>query len=417
VPQHSARRIALTALRSWRKRKQFADVIVAKLLESENLSPQERAFALELFYGVLRNLTLLDFWTELLRPSSLDVDLKDVVRLGLYQLLSLNTAEHAGVYETVELAPARHRSVINGILRSAVRRKTELLEKSQTEPIEVRTSHPRFLIDRWQQNFGVAATEALAVWDNQPPPIYARINRLKISVDEFKSNYPQARAVANASNFFEFNAVPIEALKFGHCYVQDASTAIACELLDPKPGENILDACAAPGGKAGYLADLMNNRGAIVACDRESKRMAVLNENLERLGVTNGATVLCDWTAPKIADEIANHAPFDRILVDAPCTNTGVMRRRVDLRWRLRPGDVIRMQKRQLAIIRRVLALLKTNGVLVYSTCSLEPEENEKVIELLLAEMSMVRLETQKICLPFREGFDGAFAARLIKTA
>jgi 16S rRNA (cytosine967-C5)-methyltransferase len=223
--------------------------------------------------------------------------------------------------------------------------------------------------------------------------------------------------VLGHSNFVEFSSLPTNALNRGHCYVQDPSTVFACRLLDPLPGERILDACAAPGGKTTYIAELMKNRGQIAACDRESERLRVLEENIAKLGAQTVKTFLCDWQRDSIPVAMASAGPFDRILIDAPCSNTGVMRRRVDVRWRLKPADFVHMQKQQLEIIRKVFPLLKPNGVLVYSTCSLEPEENEEVVRRIVAELRVLRPEQEKYSLPFRDGFDGAFVARLIRGA
>jgi 16S rRNA (cytosine967-C5)-methyltransferase len=412
VPQISARGVALAALRTWRNKKLFADAIASEALSTSALSQADRAFALDLFYGVLRNLTLLDFWISELRSGRVDVDLRDLLRLGLYQVLIAKIAEHAAVNETVELASPRHRSIVNAILRSGAREREKLLANAGMQPLEVRTSHPKFLIERWQEQFGPEATRALCEWNNQPPPIYARINRLKLDRQSFLERYPEAKAHPHLENFVELRS-PIAALEAGDCYIQDPSTAIACELLEPQPGERILDACAAPGGKTSYIAELMQNRGLIVAADRDPRRLHLLQENLACLGANICKIPRQDWSNASIAKEILSQAPFDRILVDAPCSNTGVMRRRVDVRWRLQPGDLDRMHARQVEIVRAVAPLLKPNGILVYSTCSLEREENEQVVETLVREMSILRLEEQKTSLPFRDNFDGAFAARL----
>jgi 16S rRNA (cytosine967-C5)-methyltransferase len=218
-------------------------------------------------------------------------------------------------------------------------------------------------------------------------------------------------------DFVEFDVVPTAAISRGHCYIQDPSTAIACQILNPKPGEKILDACAAPGGKTGYIAQLMENRGPIVACDRDLERLEIVEENMTRLDVDIVHTFGHDWTCSHVPAEIASMAPFDRILIDAPCSNTGVMRRRVDARWRLQPADFLRMQQRQLEMIRALIALLGPEGVLVYSTCSLEPEENEQVVRQALTSAPILRLEEEKRSLPFRDGFDGAFAAKFVRSA
>jgi 16S rRNA (cytosine967-C5)-methyltransferase len=416
MAQLSARQIALAALRKWRRERRFADSIISRLFAKAELPVSNRAFALELFYGVLRNLLLLDFWIGCLRASRIDADLRDLLRLGLYQLLFLKTAEHAAVYETVELAPKRQRAVINGVLRAAVRQQDELRTRGNAQPLFVRTSHPQFLIARWQQHFGAEAAKELCRWNNAPPPIYGRINQLKIGRDDFLRKYSGSPALVHNPEFVEFHAWPTDALNLGRCYIQDPSTAIACELLDPQPGEKILDACAAPGGKTGYIAQLMKNRGVIVACDRDPERLRVLEFNTTQLGIQIIRSFRLDWTQGRIPKEIASIGPFDRILVDAPCTNTGVMRRRVDVRWRLRPKDFLRMPKKQFEIARAAIRLLKPGGVFVYSTCSLEPEENEELIGCLLNEFPGVRPAREESCLPFRDHFDGAFAARLTDT-
>lgn len=410
----SARFLALAALRDWRTAQQFADAILARLLRPTHLAPPDRAFLTELFYGVLRNRTLLDFWIDTLRSGHLDHDTRDLLRLGLYQLFLLQTPEHAAVFETVELASARARSLVNGVLRNALRAKGELLEKANTQNLSVQTSHPEFLVDRWRRNFGGENSAALCDWNNQPAPVYARINQLKINVDEFLSMHPDAERLAERENFVRLRSIPGDSLAAGYCYIQDPSTAAACSLLAPKPGERVLDACAAPGGKTAYLAELMKNDGFILACDRDQERIRALQDNLERLGVRIARCVQHDWAGGGLSpDDMA----FDRILVDAPCSNTGVMRRRVDLRWRLKAKEFLRMQEEQLRILRAIIPLLKTEGVLVYSTCSVEPEENEEVVTLMTREFPFLELCEQISLLPFHDGFDGAFAAKLARTA
>ncbi|RYD77323.1 MAG: RsmB/NOP family class I SAM-dependent RNA methyltransferase, partial [Verrucomicrobiaceae bacterium] len=208
--------------------------------------------------------------------------------------------------------------------------------------------------------------------------------------------------------------IPYSWITQGLCYVQDPSTLLACELLAPQPRETVLDACAAPGGKTTYLAELMQNSGRIVACDLFESRVTRLKENLHRLGVRNAQPLQLDvlsgaGTAPLLPES------FDRILIDAPCSNTGVLRRRVDVRWRLTEEDFIRMPFTQLALVKKLTPLLKPGGALVYSTCSLEAEENDKVVEQVSNSIPQLRFVESRRTLPFKDGVDGAFAAKFVR--
>ncbi len=401
--------MAADALQHWRTSTEFAHSIIQRMLARSQLSDRDRGFAQELFYGVLRNLTLLDFWIDSLRQGKLEAALRDILRLGFYQLFFLETAGHAAVFETVALARQPQRSLINALLRAALRQEGELRERAQTQPLSVQWSHPQFLLARWQEQFGGEATIDLCRWNNRPAPLYVRVNRTKKSVSDFIQENRGSSAVPSHDHFVQLPSLPREALARGDCYMQDPSTGLAARLLHPQPGERVLDACAAPGGKTGHIAELMQMSGEILACDRDRPRLELLRQNVERLGCANVRIVRHDWRSGGIETPL-----FDKILLDAPCTNTGVMRRRVDVRWRLQPPDFERMHDHQLAIARAVIPLLKPGGVFVYSTCSLEAEENERVVEGLIREFSSLRLEAAESVLPFRDGFDGAFVARFV---
>jgi 16S rRNA (cytosine967-C5)-methyltransferase len=399
----------LHALQRWRTTREFADTIIERSLAKTDLSAPDRAFAQELFYGVLRNLTLLDFWIDSLRHGKTEDSARDLLRLGLYQIFLIDTARHAAVFETVRLAPKRQGPLINGVLRAALRQKQDLSERASAQPLSTQWSHPPWLLARWNKQFGAKAALDLCVWNNRPAPLYARINRLKKSIPDFLRDNPGSFLLPKHENFVHLPGLPAAALARGDCYMQDPSTSVACRLLDPQPGERILDACAAPGGKTGYIAELMRNEGEIVTCDRDSQRLQILRENLERLGADCARVIQHDWLRREMVTQ-----PFDRIVLDAPCTNTGVMRRRVDVRWRLHPDDPRQMQKQQIAMARSVIPLLKPGGVFVYSTCSLEREENEHVAERMVRECPQLKLAKIKTVLPFRDGFDGTFAARFV---
>src|SRR6476620_4538737 len=205
MARRSARQTALAALRLWRREKRFADSIISGLRANADLTPSDRAFGLELFYGVLRNLTLLDFWIGCLRASHIEANVRDILRLGLHQLFLLKTPAHAAVHETVAIASQKQRSIINAVLRAATRQRSELLELADPQPLSVRTSHPQFLIERWQQRFGAEYTEELCKWNNRPAPIYARTNRIKTDTETFLHLHPYLRPVRGNSDFVEFN--------------------------------------------------------------------------------------------------------------------------------------------------------------------------------------------------------------------
>jgi 16S rRNA (cytosine967-C5)-methyltransferase len=211
---------------------------------------------------------------------------------------------------------------------------------------------------------------------------------------------------------FELKSHPplskLASFQHGLFYIQDPSTLLAVRELDPQPGETILDLCAAPGGKLTYIAQLMHNTGRLIAHDTFPDRLKLIEENCARLGVTIVQTVLPSTLDPR-------PSVFDRVLVDAPCSNTGVMRRRVDLRWRIRPEEIDRLRATQFELLRQAAALVKPGGTLVYSTCSLEPEENKNVVKEFLARELWFQLETQRELLPFADATDGAYVARLIK--
>jgi 16S rRNA (cytosine967-C5)-methyltransferase len=406
----SARRCALEALTQWEDTSRFAADILDDLSRRFRLSPPDRGLAQELLYGTIRNLYLLDELIDRFRRGSLKPLTQNLLRIGLYQLFKTGIAEHAAVNETVDLARKHERALVNAILRSAQRQKPELLAEIETWSFENRYSHPEFLLERWFARYDAATVEALCRWNNDPPGVFARINplaqdsealervRLETAASMIGPDYP---------DFFHVTGAPNpEWIRDGLIYVQDPSTSLACRLLDPRPGETILDACAAPGGKTSLLAALMRNEGHIIATDNSPPRLDQLRENLRRLAVSNTTVTAADWNTAEAAG--LNLPAFDAILLDAPCSNTGVMRRRVDVRWRIQERDLPRQAANQTALLKAVAPLLKPGGRLVYSTCSIDAAENESVVE-----SSKLTVEKVVTSLPWRDQHDGAFAALL----
>ena len=406
----SARRCALEALTQWEDTSRFAADILDDLARSFRLSPPDRGLAQELLYGTIRNLYLLDELIDKFRRGSLKPLTQNLLRIGLYQLFKTGIAEHAAVNETVDLARKHERALVNAILRSAQRQKPELLAEIETWSLENRFSHPEFLLERWSARYDPATVEAICRWNNEPPTVFARINPLapdKEALDRVRAETEPALVGPDFPDFFSVTGAPNpDWLREGLIYVQDPSTSLACRLLDPQPGETVLDACAAPGGKTSLLAALMQNEGHIVAADNSPPRLDQLRENLQRLAVGNAEVKLADWNN---ADPAAPDLPaFDAILLDVPCSNTGVMRRRVDVRWRIQERDLPRQAANQAALLKAVAPLLKPGGRLVYSTCSIDATENEAVVEA--SGLTVEKIDTS---LPWRDGYDGAFAALL----
>lgn len=416
----NARELALDLLNNWQKSHQLADDLLKIALDGSTLQGSDRAFVTELFYGCLRQKLTLEFLVAQLANVPPQPVVANILHLGLYQLFLLKTPAHAAVNETVALAKTQaHTSeakFVNAILRRTEREHDALqarLDATRETAPWIYYSHPQWLWERWMTRLGRESAAALCEWNNQPPPLYIRINTLKASIkpadiDAEPTTHPLCWRVVNASGIFQGNS-----FTSGEFYVQDPSTLIAVDVLDPQPGESVLDMCAAPGGKTTYLAQKMQNRGRIIAADLSSSRLALVGENCRRLGVTIVATLACEGTH---LDRCLRGEQFDRVLVDAPCSNTGVLRRRADLRWRIEESEIRRLATLQEKLLASAAAFTKPQGVLVYSTCSLEEEENQRVVERFGRSHPEFALEATRSIFPPRDGMDGAFVARFRKT-
>jgi 16S rRNA (cytosine967-C5)-methyltransferase len=416
----NARELALDLLNNWQKSHRLADDLLKIALDGSTLQGSDRAFVTELFYGCLRQKLTLEFLVAQLANVPPQPVVANILHLGLYQLFLLKTPAHAAVNETVALAKTQaHTSeakFVNAILRRAEREHDALqarLDATRETAPWIYYSHPQWLWERWMTRLGRESAAALCEWNNQPPPLYIRINTLKASIkpadiDAEPTTHPLCWRVVNASGIFQGNS-----FTSGEFYVQDPSTLIAVDVLDPQPGESVLDMCAAPGGKTTYLAQKMQNRGRIIAADLSSSRLALVGENCRRLGVTIVATLACEGTH---LDRCLRGEQFDRVLVDAPCSNTGVLRRRADLRWRIEESEIRRLATLQEKLLASAAPFTKPQGVLVYSTCSLEEEENQRVVERFGRSHPEFALEATRSIFPPRDGMDGAFVARFRKT-
>jgi len=416
----NARELALDLLARCAESRALADELLEQALAESALSGPDRAFVTELFYGCLRRKLSLEFLIARLADKPPRPIIAHILSLGLYQLFILRTPAHAAVNETVALAKRytaeTETKFVNAILRRADRDRDALLEKfnatRETEPW-VYYSHPQWLWERWASRLGRDQAAALCEWNNQPPPIYIRINTLKIStkpadIAAEPTNHPLCWRVTDMAGLFRSKS-----FANGEFYVQDPSTLVAVDMLDPQPGESVLDMCAAPGGKTTFLAQKMQNRGRIIAADSTNSRLALVGENCRRLGVNIVATLACEGTH---LDRCLRGDEFDRVLVDAPCSNTGVLRRRADLRWRMDEMEFARLAILQGKLLASAAKFTRAGGILVYSTCSLESEENERVVETFQAAHPRFALESTRSLFPPRDSVDGAFVARFRNT-
>lgn len=421
----------MRVLARWEKSAAFVEDILEDELDQLPLPPVDRRLVQELCYGVVRWRAALD-WLIAQRTSNRTQNpaLQILLRLGFYQAFWLDRIpDHAIVHESVEMAKRLgfqgRAGFINATLRGCLRERDAIeqsLENLKTLQPPIGHSHPAWLVDRWIARWGKEKTGQLLNWNNTPSPIYARVNTLRADAARLTAQWREEGVVFEAIErdwidrelVFEvrFNSPIARCPSFqqGWFYIQDPSTLLAVEMLNPKPGENILDYCAAPGGKTAFIAQKMKNEGRVFACDVHDERLALLRENCERLGVT------CVEPALAIPAE-ADATSFDRILVDVPCSNTGVMRRRVDLRWRIRPEEIALLRSTQLELLKGAATLLKPGGVLIYSTCSIEPEENQDVANQFLAANPEFQLKQERALLPINDGVDGAYVACLTRFA
>jgi 16S rRNA (cytosine967-C5)-methyltransferase len=339
----------------------------------------------------------------------------------LSQLLLLDgIPDHAAVHETVEAAkragiPPPQIGFANALFRRCTREHEVLLKWLHKQLPEKRYSHPQVLLHRWNKSFGKTNTMEILQWNQQRSFTYARLTsegkhlKSELGLPSDATPYP------HRPNFYQlprgFSPSELPDFDQGAWYIQDPSTAMALEFMDVKPGEFVLDACAAPGGKTAILAErLADQSERLLACDPNPKRCIRLKENLHRLGHTAVDVQSADITGLPVS----HPEYFDAILLDVPCSNTGVYQRRPDAKWNFRRKMLTELVQLQYQILSQALPLLKPGGRLVYSTCSIEEEETTRQIQNWLGQHPGVRLEKERLLLPGEELCDGAYAARIV---
>jgi 16S rRNA (cytosine967-C5)-methyltransferase len=444
----SARQLATEILVKVDTRKAYADILLDHSLKGAALPDRDRALLTELIYGTLRWRGHIDgrLAPRLHRPlADTDPLLRNLLRVTFYQLLFLDKIPgYAAVNEAVEIAkvhgPARGAAFVNGVLRNFLREKSRKPGLQPTNgsmlSLAIEHSHPDWLVNEWVDYFGVAEAEDLMRANNERPPVVLRVNSRRATRQALldllkKSGVSAAPTRWSPQGIWlrEGSAVDrLPGFEAGLFQVQGEASQLVPYLLSPCPGERILDACAAPGGKTTRIAEIMGDSGQLTALDSSERGIEKIRENMTRLGLTSIGIVRGDATRELAA---ALRGPYDRILVDAPCSGLGTLRSHPEIKWHRDNGDIERLSRLQLKIVNRLASYLKTGGALVYSTCTLTQAENEQVTESFLTQHKEFELEDAAgylpeearslvrgsyfMALPHRHNTDGFFAARMRK--
>lgn len=436
-----AREIAVQALREVEVNHAKSDTALTRLFLRKGLESVDRAFTMQIVYGTLREKMKIDhviaqFYRHSL--TKMDIDVKNILRIGIYQLLFLDKVPRwAAVNESVELAKKLKGqflgNLVNGMLRN-ISNNAESIEFNVAggtfaDQIALKFSHPKWLLERWITIYGFSDAQRIMETNNEIPKISFRINALKTSPESFKQKLQQQNISVQASDLEDFliperffDLEPF--IETGELSVQSLSQALVCRLVAPKSGQKVLDMCAAPGGKSTYLAELMQNQGEILSLDLYENKL----QNIQSLAKSLGISII--QTLAHDAATFKSDQKFDTVLLDAPCSGTGVLSRRAELRWRLKASELDTLSNLQQNLLNNAVELVKDDGILVYSTCSIEPEENAELIKGFLSDHPDWQIEPATsvlpesfhnfvaddgslTLLPHVHGIDGAFAVRL----
>ena len=434
-----AREKALKILAQVHQQGAYANVALARELRQGELTDMDRRFVTELVYGAVKAGDTLDWIIKkyLKLPwRKVDSLIQEILRLGAYQLLYMDKVPaSAACNESVELAKKYGNQgaakFVNGVLRTMVRQpekgKFPEGQGNATVQLALTEQHPEWLVRRWIKEFGYDEAKELCQFNNRQAPVSIRTNTLKTSPSELMLQLTALGVEAVRSSYVDEGFVleshgsldALRPLQEGYCQVQDESSMLVAHVVDPQPGDFVLDVCSAPGGKTTHMAALMEDRGRIVACDIYEHKLQRVMDNAQRLGI--------HIIEPKLKDARQIHEKFagqaDRVLVDAPCSGLGVLRRKPDSRWRKTPELLKELPKLQLEILESASACVKDGGILVYSTCTIAQEENQDVVKAFLAQHSEFVLENTGERLPVprtdemvqlypqRDGTDGFFIA------
>ena len=385
--------------------------------------PNSQGFVRELVYGVLENKLLLDHYIDQLVINgigSLKTPELTIIRMGIYQLGYMDSVpEYAAVNESVVLAKKYCRSksgLVNGVLREYLSRKLQLKLPDRSEDevayLSVKYSYAPWIVELWLDHYSTDFVEELMKAGNVTPPMTVRLNWLKVMkpdlIKKLEAKHFQVeegRICQNALNIKGSRLLDTELYKLGMFTPQDESSMLVAEKLDPKHGETVMDVCAAPGGKTTAIAERMNNTGRIIASDIYRRKLDLIDKEARRLGITNIETR--SWDATRVDSSMIQKA--DRVLVDAPCSGLGVVRRKPEIKYKELTEEMELLPKKQLAILSASSGYVKPGGRLVYSTCTVNPRENERVVEAFLKKNPAFSKIERTLLLPNVNGTDGFF--------
>jgi 16S rRNA (cytosine967-C5)-methyltransferase len=395
----NVRETAMDLLTAIEKNQAYSNILLNTTIEKNELSSKDVGLLTELTYGTLQRRMALDFYLKpfLKNNNKLANWIHHLLRLTLYQMVYLDKIpDRAAIYEAVEIAKTRgHKgiaSLVNGVLRSIQRQGLPSFDEvsDSTERLSLETSHPKWLVTRWVNQFGYDKTKEMCEINLTAPLQTARVNLTRISRDECVSILEQdgfeiekSPIIPEAIRCLKGNVASSTPFKYGLLTIQDESSMLASYALGVMENESVLDACAAPGGKSTHIAEKMNNTGEVWSIDLHQHKVKLINENARRLGLENIKTITMD---SRSVGEKFKEETFDRILLDAPCSGLGVMRRKPDMKYTKLEQDIERLSTIQQDLLKSVSRLLKKGGLLVYSTCTVDKEENEKTIQTFLKD-------------------------------
>ncbi|MCX2809808.1 16S rRNA (cytosine(967)-C(5))-methyltransferase RsmB [Bacillus sp. ChL18] len=395
----NVRELALEALEKLEQNQAYSNLLLTSVIKTNTLSDQDRGLLTELVYGTLQNKIALDYMLKpfIRKPNKVKPWVIQLLRLSAYQMEYLEKIpDRAAIHEAVEIAKKRgHKGIasfVNGILRSLQREGAPSFAEIEDPVLRLstETSHPEWLVKEWVEAYGFEAAEKICRIHLIPPKQTLRVNHIKSDRETVLNEMENAGLEAEAG---DLSPDAIKLLKGsiantaffqnGRVSIQDESSMLVARALDPKPGEIVLDACAAPGGKSAHIAELMENEGSLTSLDLHRHKVKLIKEGAERLGLT---IIDAQTMDARKAGEAFGAERFDRILVDAPCSGFGVIRRKPDMKYTKTPEDSRRLSEIQLGILREIAPLVKKGGTLVYSTCTMDRTENEEVMHAFIQE-------------------------------